>query len=287
MQPFFSILVVCLNPGEKLAETLESIETQSFQDYEVLVKDGLSADGSLAYAKELSEKWQREKRLCKMKVVSQKDSGIYDAMNQASEAASGKYIYFLNCGDRFTSKTVLGEMADFISECRKDERRKGDVPGIYYGNIYERLTGQQVTSNPHLDAFGCYRNVPCHQACFYDRRLLAAHPFDTRYRVRSDYEQFLWCFFTNEFQEKVEFRYKEILIADYEGGGFSETKENRRVSAREHKEITEKYMSEGQIIKFRLILWMTLAPLRTKIAENEKTAGIYNRLKKMLYSRKQ
>ena len=61
MQPFFSILVVCLNPGDKLKVTLESIENQSFQDYEVIVKDGISTDGSLAYAEALLEKWQGEK----------------------------------------------------------------------------------------------------------------------------------------------------------------------------------------------------------------------------------
>lgn len=286
MQPFFSILVVCLNPGDKLKVTLESIENQSFQDYEVIVKDGISTDGSLTYAEALLEKWQGEKKLCRLKLVSKKDSGIYDAMNQAAEAADGKYVYFLNCGDRFYSETVLAEMADFIRVCRREGEGSTIIPGIYYGNIYERLTGQQVTSNPHMDAFGCYRNVPCHQACFYDRRLLMAHPFETRYRVRADYEQFLWCFFTSEFQEKVDFQYKEMLIADYEGGGFSETKENRRISAREHKEITGKYMTRGQLFKFRLILWLTLAPIRTKLAENEKTAGIYNRLKKILYLRK-
>ncbi len=70
---------------------------------------------------------------------------------------------------------------------------------------------------------------------------------------------------------------------DYEGGGFSETKENKKRSQKEHKEITRKYIPAGQLFKFKLIMCLTLAPLRTMIAENEKTAGIYNRLKKMLY----
>ena len=73
------------------------------------------------------------------------------------------------------------------------------------------------------------------------------------------------------------------MVVDYEGGGFSETKENRRVSAKEHKEITRKYIPGRQLFKFRLVMWLTLAPLRTKIAENEKTAGIYNRFKRIIY----
>jgi len=170
------------------------------------------------------------------------------------------------------------EMWEFVNHL-------GRRQGIYYGNIYERKTGQAVASNPHMDAFGCYRNVPCHQACFYSRRLVLQHPFVTSYRVRADYEQFLWCFFDYGRREELVFAYRDIVVADYEGGGFSETKENRRISGREHKEITKMYMSRGQLFRFRLIMLLTLAPIRTWIAENERTAGIYNRLKEAMYAR--
>lgn len=268
MNPFFSILVVCLNPGEKLEKTLQSILKQSFTDYEVIIKDGLSTDGSVSYA----EKMQKDN----IHILQKKDTGIYDAMNQALEAATGRYVYYLNCGDLFYDNTVLEKMAEFI-------RQQSLGAGIFYGNIYERLTAQIVYSNPKMDAFGCYRNVPCHQACFYERKLLLKHPFDTSYLVRADYEQFLWCFFTKEVTGGVPFYYKEILIADYEGGGFSENKENKRRSAAEHKEITEKYMSRGQLLKYKFIMWITLAPLRTWIASNSVTAGIYNGVKRLLY----
>lgn len=274
MQPFFSVIVVCLNPGEKLQATLESISRQSFQDYEVIIKDGFSADGSLACI---------DRVLPGAVLVQEKDTGIYDAMNQAAEKATGSYVYYLNCGDFFYRDTVLEEMAAFIKESEAFAEQK---PGIYYGNIYERLTGQQVSSNPKIDAFGCYRNVPCHQACFYSRELLTAHPFLTRYKVRADYEQFLWCYFRGREEKGVTFYYKDMVVADYEGGGFSETKENRRVSAAEHKEITAKYMSAALRLKYKAVLLLTLAPLRTYLAENEKTAGFYNRMKERLYTRK-
>lgn len=268
MNPFFSILVVCLNPGDKLEKTLQSIFAQSFADYEVIIKDGLSTDGSLSCVEKMQDK--------RIRMIAKKDKGIYDAMNQAVEAACGNYVYFLNCGDWFKSDTVLEQMVDLIKE-------KPAENGIYYGNIYERQTGQVVYSNPKIDAFGCYRNVPCHQACFYDRKLLLMHPFETKYRVRADYEQFLWCFFTKEGPGDVKFFYREILIADYEGGGFSENRENKALSAKEHKEITKKYMSGRQLLQYKMIMWLTLAPLRTWIAGNKKTAGIYNQLKRLLY----
>ncbi len=303
---FFSIIVVCLNPGDKLKKTLNSIERQSFRDYEVIIKDGMSKDDSLNYAKELAvrqepgqqepgEKSRKSVSTPAIRILEKKDTGIYDAMNQAVEEATGRYVYFLNCGDIFYSENVLEKMAEFIKE-----KENAGTLGIFYGNIFERLTRQQVISNPHIDAFGCYRNVPCHQACFYDIRLVKAHPFQEKYLVRADYEQFLWCFFQGETRENAAgkvtsddrvksstaFHYADLMIVDYEGGGFSETKENRRKSSREHKEITRKYIPTGQLFKFKLIMCLTLAPLRTFIAENEKTAGIYNRLKKMLYLRR-
>ncbi len=272
MRPKFSILVVCLNPGEKLKKTLASIKKQTFQDYEIVVKDGLSTDGSIEYLNEAA------KEISALRLIQAQDTGIYDAMNQAVGEAKGNYIYFLNCGDYFFDEHVLEDVAELIE---KNPARAG----IYYGNIFERVTRQVVTSNPNMDAFGCYRNVPCHQACFYDRKLLLAHPFETRYRVRADYEQFLWCFFTKDYKEGVDFVHGDILIADYEGGGFSETSKNRKLSEKEHREIVKKYMPLGKVWKYRLIMWVTLAPLRTWIARNPVTSGMYNRLKKIWYER--
>lgn len=283
MASFFSIIIVCLNPGDKLKGTLESVEKQTFRDFEVIVKDGLSKDGSLEAADRLSEKWTSEKAGRSLKIIREKDSGIYDAMNQGARQAGGRYVYYLNCGDRFYSESVLQEMADFISDTVSEADGR---PGIFYGNIYERLTGQRIASNPHMDAFGCYRNVPCHQACFYSGELLKEHPFETGYKVRADYEQFLWCFFKKGGKGEVIFACRDILIADYEGGGFSETKENRRISAREHREITGKYMTRRELLKFRLIMALSLSGIRTKLAENQKTAGIYNHIKELLYARR-
>lgn len=272
MQPEISILVVCLNAGVKLKDTLDSVRKQEYDNYEIIVKDGLSTDGSVEYAKEIA------KDIPSLRIIQKRDSGIYDAMNQAVLEARGKYIYFLNCGDILYDEHVLENVHGLIDANPSET-------GIYYGNIYERLTAQVVASNPRINAFGCYRNVPCHQACFYDRKLLELHPFETRYHVRADYEQFLWCFFTKDIAGGVSFVYGDILIADYEGGGFSETKQNRKLSAMEHQEIVRKYMSAGEVWKYRILMWVSLAPLRTWIARNPVTSGFYNRLKKLYYGK--
>lgn len=273
----FSIIIVCYNAGEKLQKTIESIRRQTEKDYEIIVKDGLSTDGSveaLAPGEDL-------------KLFREKDEGIYDAMNQAIAYASGRYLFFLNCGDYFEDETVLAkvkqeieknerESADDAGESGKKRRRP---PRIFYGNIMERTTGAYVMANPRIDDFACYRNVPCHQACFYDRRLLQKRGFRTCYRVRADYEHFLWCYY----RAHASMVYMPVTVVSYEGGGFSETKENRRRSAAEHAHIVRKYMSAARIIKYRCILLLTLAPLRTCLASNRVTAGIYQNIKRRIY----
>ncbi|MBO5292275.1 MAG: glycosyltransferase [Lachnospiraceae bacterium] len=281
----FSIVVVCLNPGKKLAETIESIQSQTYKDYEIVVKDGLSSDGALQQWKEKNGQGVNGRTDDRIRIYEQKDRGIYDAMNQAVKYCRGDYILFLNCGDLFYGETVLAQVADEIDRnvgrksASQEDANAGGGPCIFYGNIYEKLTGSLVSSNPHMDAFACYRNVPCHQCCFYDRRLFEERGYDTKYRVRADYEHFLWSFFV----KKAETVFLPVTVASYEGGGFSETAENRKVSAEEHREITRRYMSAGQVFQYRMLLLLTLAPLRTKMAQSRRMSGIYNKLKRLLY----
>lgn len=286
----FSIIVVCYNAGEKLQKTIESIRRQTEKDYEIIVEDGLSTDGSV-------EKLTPGKDL---KIFREKDEGIYDAMNRAVSYASGRYLFFLNCGDYFEDDTVLARVRHHIEIDSKgqqsreagvslkgrpsvgeQERQRNLPPRIFYGNIRERATGAAVMSNPKIDDFACYRNVPCHQACFYDRRLLKKRGFRICYQVRADYEHFLWCYY----RAHAEMRYLPVTVTSYEGGGFSETKENRERSAAEHRHIVRKYMSKGQIFTYQLIMLLTLAPFRTYLAQNPVTAEGYQRVKRMLYNR--
>lgn len=272
--PMFSILVVSLNPGGKLVETIKSVEKQTNTDYEVIVKDGGSVDGALDALRSYLQGSELAERV---QILEQPDTGIYEGMNQAIGAAGGEYFYFLNCGDAFASERALEQTAQEIGRCAQQSS-----PQIFYGNIYDALRGQVVVSNPHMDDFACYRNVPCHQACLYHHSLFAERGYEPKYRVRADYEHFLWCYFRRDVRPV----YIPVTLASYEGGGFSETSENRKRSAREHKEITALYMGKGQLLKYRLILLATLAPLRTRMAESPTWSGLYNKCKKLLYGKR-
>ena len=320
----FSIIVVCLNAGEKLRETIESILRQTERDYEIIIKDGGSTDEitrtCLDNYREEEQKGlahdgahlvQDKEHLgsdsphsSQIRVYCSKDNGIYDAMNQAVQYVRGDYVLFLNCGDRFYDNGVLAQTREQIARAGKHVSRVREQvsqvgmqsdwqkPGhaeslseryIFYGNIHEQQTDTFVQSNPVINDFACYRNVPCHQACFYAAKLLREKPFDTAYAVRADYEHFLWCYYRG----RARMVYMPITVALYEGGGFSETRENEKKSRQEHRKITSIYMPAAKVLKYRLIMIMTLAPLRTWIAQNPVTAGVYQTIKKKLYQREQ
>ncbi len=283
--PLFTIIVVTLNPGDKLMKTIESIRSQVCCDYQVVVKDGGSKDGSpdrlmalkeqeLGKAAQVADFWNR------LEIFREPDKSIYEGMNQATKYAKGRYLYFLNCGDYFYDEGVLDRLKQEI--LRLEQNGQTGVPSIIYGDIYDAMRDVRIASNPKINGFGCYRNVPCHQACIYDVSLFAQRGYEPKYRVRGDYEHFLWCFY----EKKANIVYVPMVIASYEGGGFSETEENRKRSAKEHKEITAKYMSRSKLLRYRAILLITLAPLRTKMAQSPALAGLYNGVKGLVYGRK-
>ncbi|MCQ2517229.1 MAG: glycosyltransferase [Lachnospiraceae bacterium] len=257
----FSVITVTFNSGDKLNKTLENILTQTFDDYEIIVKDGLSKDGSL-------EGIPKDERI---KVCSERDNGSYDAMNRAVSLASGDFVIFMNCGDYFYETDVLSNVAAVIDE----------EPGhrIYYGDAFFRKAGEILPVPAKITPDVCYRFVPCHQACFFDRHLWDNGGFDLNYKIRGDYEFFLRAYFA----EHVDPLFTELVIADYEGGGFSESKENRARDKAEHEEITHKYMSKKTIRKNKLFLALTLAPLRKYIAEESPLAGVYSKIKTIVY----
>ncbi len=300
---FFTIIVVSYNAGDRLLRTVESVVRQSFGDYSILVKDGMSTDGSIERLKEAFDVGSAEEfGDKKIALMESCDNGIYHAMNIASafveervkegraidgEPAEGEirllragespsYIFFLNCGDYFRDEKVLQKVHDLITE--RNLREGTTLPAIYYGDIYDCAAGAKVASNPRMDDYGCYRNVPSHQACFYDERLIYRNPFELKYKVRADYEQFLRCFY----REKADTVYMPVVVADYEGGGFSDR--NKKISEKERRQIIQMYLSTSQIRKYDLLRVLTLSPLRTALSSGKVTAGAYNALKNAVYS---
>ncbi|MBQ6415722.1 MAG: glycosyltransferase [Butyrivibrio sp.] len=302
-KPFFTIIVVSYNPGKRIIDTIESIKKQTYNSYRVLIKDGMSTDGSIDMLREkygISQEGRDAEG--RMTLVESCDNGIYHAMNiavsyleekiidargkdqdeqtdevrilRAGEAPS--YIYFLNCGDEFRDENVLQNVHDFIVS--RQEKEGTTLPTIFYGDIFDQTTGNRISSNPHIDDYACYRNVPSHQACFYDERLMFGNHFDLKYKVRADYEQFLRCFY----REKAVTDYMGITIANYEGGGYSA--QNKKISEEERKEIIKHYLTGSQIRKYDFLRVVTFAKFRTFLDSNKVTSKGYNLVKNAIYN---
>lgn len=273
----FSVITVCLNPGKKLAYTLESILKQSCQDLEVILKDGGSTDGSV-------EAWKKEHTAYpgaeKIKIFVEKDAGIYDAMNQAVAHASGEFLLFLNCGDAFADERVLARTAKVLA---KEKKSGTDMDrAVFYGDTCGEKNAVTIAAPPQITGFTCYRNIPCHQSCFYSASLCREKPYDLRYKIRADYDHFLWCYYRG----KADMRHMNFPVAVYEGGGFSENRKNRELDKKEHRQVTGSYMGKGELLRYRLILLCTLAPLRSRMAESRAFSGMYHRIKEKMYGRR-
>lgn len=290
----FSVVVVALNPGEKWRGTLQSIFAQKYNDFEIIYKDGRSRDGSW---EALLAEYGADSRL---RSFQEADKSIYDAMNQALDQVSGKYVLFLNCGDFFYDDRVLERTAEVIAkavvsgETAAQEKAEPSGaagkecagrlgrPTVFYGNTFSAATGAVVHSAPSITGFTCYRNIPCHQSCFYDARLFEAKRYDLQYRIRADYDHFLWCFYRGN----ARMAYMDFVVASYEGGGYSESRENQVRDREEHRLITARYMSRGELLRYQAALALTLAPLRRFMAENKAFSGLYHRVKAWIYRRK-
>ncbi len=263
----FSIIVVCLNPGEKINITMESILSQTFGGYEVILKDGGSTDGSV-------EPW-RDKTV----FVQGEDSGIYDAMNRAISNAGGDFFLFLNCGDTFADDRVLERTASFIGERISEKKDVGRM--VFYGDTYSGANRALIASAPSITGFTCYRNIPCHQSCFYGASLCREKPYDLSYRIRADYDHFLWCYY----RAGAGFAHMGFAVSSYEGGGYSESRENKKRDKEEHRLITRTYMKKSSLLLYRTLMACTFSSLRSAAAESRFFSSWYHKIKRILYKK--
>ncbi len=162
----FSIVSVTLNYAVGLQKTGHSLRIQSFQDFEWIVVDGGSADGTRDYLAHTKANW-----------TSQPDSGIYDAMNKGLKRASGDYIIFLNAGDLLASANTLARLETFI-------RAEKAPPDFIYGDSLESGAYKPARSHEQI-RLGMFTH---HQSMVYRRLSLHGAAYDTRYKIAADYD---------------------------------------------------------------------------------------------------
>jgi putative colanic acid biosynthesis glycosyltransferase len=168
-----SVITVVLNDRRGFAATAASILGQTCKDFEWIVVDGGSTDGTLDVVG-AHEAWIAELR-------SGPDRGVYDAMNRGLGLARGEFVVFMNAGDRFAQPETLARVTAAL------DRAAGRVDLLFGGTILDLPRNQRVYRPPRpAAALRC--GLPAyHQATFVRRELHQAVPHDLAYRVSSDY----------------------------------------------------------------------------------------------------
>lgn len=256
----FSIITVCLNAGEGLLDTVKRTLNQTYEHFEIIVKDGGSDDGSM-------ERLPTDPRI---RLVSRKDSGIYDAMNQGIEEAKGDYLIFMNCGDWFYTADALKAIAEGIGEAREP---------LYYGKCFDRMTGQVRAYPKQLTRMTCYRTMICHQATVYRADVLKNRPYDLSYPILADRET-LWHLVC---QEKVTPVYLDTVIADYQGGGASASEKYRERNRADQQRLLDTYYPKREQMKYKLMMALTFQKVRVALSKSPKYSKYYFKTVQTLY----
>lgn len=170
----YSIITINYNNKDGLHRTIESVVSQTCRDYEYIIIDGGSTDGSADVIAEYADRityW-----------VSERDKGIYNAMNKGVKQAHGDYVNFMNSGDVFYDNSVLERIG-----------KKLDNNDIVVGTVYDSETRMQL-SLPPVGEITLYHLYSCgipHQGTFAKLSLLQKYPFDESLRISSDWKFFM------------------------------------------------------------------------------------------------
>ena len=201
-----SIITPTYNAEKYIEHCIESVQQQTFSEYEHLVIDGLSTDRTIGIVKRCQKKFPN------LKLFTQKDAGVYDAMNKGIQLAQSEWLYFLGADDLMATKDVL----QIISE----EIKKGGYQ-IIYGNVVFKNTGNLYDKEFDIEKI-LTRNI-CHQAVFYHLSVFTKiGMYNLRYSTKADYDLNVRCWLSRE----IKHLYVGITIALYADGGLSSVNED-------------------------------------------------------------
>lgn len=225
-----SIITVCYNAADTIEMTIRGVINQSYKNIEYIIVDGKSTDNTL----EIISKYQNQINI----LISEEDSGIYDAMNKGLKKSHGSLIYFLNSGDLFFNNHIVQKIVNLFL--------LNGYPGIIYGDIikYDSKNNELVKMKRQSKFHIITRGGINHQAIFAQKQLFdEPYPFNIDYQVFADYDWLLKTIF----MKKTSLLYVEHPVAYYLKNGYSEV--NLRKRSTERLEIIIKYLKYYEIKK--------------------------------------
>lgn len=204
----YSIITVNYNNKEGLRNTIESVIHQTFHDFEFIIIDGGSTDGSVEVLKEYDTQidyW-----------ISEPDGGIYQGMNKGIKKATGEYLNFMNSGDCFYTADILEKVSNYKSNADfivgKD---------FHYNN--DTHQGHTSIQPPRTTMIHFFVATLDHQSSFIKRELFYDSLYDESHRLVSD-----WIFFTEKIvKDKKQVHFIPDIVCRREEGGLSEQQRDK------------------------------------------------------------
>lgn len=224
----YTIITVAYNEEHGIAETMNSVIGQDYEDIEYIIIDGNSSDGTVKIAEKIAGESDRD-----VKIFSEDDFGIYNAMNRGIVRASGDYIMFMNAGDSFYDGAVLSNIAKQIKE-------HGNA--IYYGQACLIKNGKCKGINKNLSEHGCLRYntlmkgyMPIHQSIAAPLYILKKHGFNEEYKIRADYDWLLRCC-----KDGLRLVNLNFVVCKYDNSGISARAKYKKIMNKETQTIRKR-----------------------------------------------
>lgn len=193
----YSVITINYDNRDGLLRTINSVICQESQHFEFIIIDGGSTDGSVDIIKQYATNvtyW-----------ISEKDNGVYHAMNKGVAQAHGDYLIFMNSGDCFHAPYILSSVGEYKEDIICGKVLKGDS------------TWPSGHNKPTISLVDLMRGSLPHQAMFIKRELLVKHPYDEKYKILSDWK---FCIEAIVF-DNCSFRNINTIVADYDTSGIS------------------------------------------------------------------
>lgn len=248
----FSVITIAKNNLPGLIDTNASTEAQSFRDFQWIIIDGGSSDGT----HELLRLLDRPNLMW----VSEPDRGLYDAMNKGLNLATGRYVIFMNSGDRFSNRDVLKHIDRLIAQ--------EGAPGFIFGDAFEENAKGQLLLKPARPLREIRRGMfTHHQAMIYARNSIGETRYDQRFRVAADYH-----FTCRVLAKGIRAVRAGFPISINKRAGFSE--KNARIGRQENIAIQREVLRVGRIRRaLNYASFLASAALRAHMR------GLYDRIR--------
>lgn len=197
-----SIITVCLNSAKTIRRALQSVRQQAYRDIELILIDGVSTDETLQIVSEFKD--------IVSSVVSEKDNGIYDAMNKGVALATGEIIYFLNSDDELAGSNIIADVINAFQTSHNLEMVYGDI-------IVRFATRDQYIKHQHVGQHNVLHTGICHQAVFARKALFSKiGGFNLAFRIYADFDWIIRAFKANS-----DTQYLPRLVSVFHAGGAS------------------------------------------------------------------